>query len=341
MLRQQPSPPSMQSLEAFFAAVKNDSRSYNERPFYLLVGQAGIGKSTALQAYLQEHQYTEAITSVKATPKMTASALFETLLHQLDWPRAHGSITEQSKEAQQALYHTNTALVVIDQAEGLPTKLFDTVLELAHACPLVFVGREQVLLPKLQHPYVSRHQQGRAHLLPFPEADILQQVLPSVNLPPFVFDPKNEQDLALGRALWKLTSPSLRDLQHVIKQAGEVARISQLETVTLECLHAGFTKAVTDASQTTWGELMWVLAAGLLRQEYKAAHDFIDLGVIKVNETVCSHWWWIVQPGDTIWSKFSERTTHTITVDEKLLRQAHALRRRIERMKPGGRPPYL
>jgi hypothetical protein len=100
--------------------------------------------------------------------------------------------------------------------------------------------------------------------------------------------------------------------------------------VTLACIHAGFAQAVSDAPQTSWSELMWVLAAGLLRQEYKEAHECIENGEVSVNGKV-RH----------IWSESSERNTHALAADETLLRQANALRRRIERLKPGGRAPYL
>lgn len=341
MIGQHPAPPSAQSIGAFLTAVEAQSGESADRPFYLMVGPAGVGKTTALRAYLQQRQQTDDILLLEAFPKITATILFEDVLRTLHWSSAHGSIVERTREAQDALHYSHTTLIVLDQAEELPTALFDVALELAHVCPLVLMGREEALLPKLQHPYVWKNRQGMLRMTPLAEADILQRILPSLTLPRFVFDPTVDDDLTLGRALWKLTSPSLRDLHAIVKQAGEVAEASELERVTLACIHAGFAQAVSDAPRSTWSELMWVLAVGLLKQEYKEAHDFIEIGEVSVNGQRRHNWWWIIQSGDQIWSKFSERNTHLLTVDEKLLRQANALRRRIERMKPGGRAPYL
>jgi hypothetical protein len=341
MIRQNPAPPSAQSIGAFLEAVQEQSTRSADRPFYLIVGPAGVGKTTALRAYLRQQHQTEDMLVLEASPRITASTFIDGALHKLHWPPAHGSIVERTREAQDALRYFNTTLIVLDQAEQLPTALFDVILELARVCPLVLMGRAQALLPKLQHPYVWKNLQATLRTTPLAEADILQRLLPSLALPRFAFDPTDERDLALGRALWKLTSPSLRDLRRVAEQADEIAEGSDVERVTLECIHAGFAQAVRDAPGTGWSELMWVLATGLLRQEYKEAHECIEQGSVSVNGQKRRHWWWIVQTGDQLWSKSSERKTNTLAVDERLLRQANALRRRIERLKPGGRAPYL
>src|SRR5260370_3692989 len=172
-----------------------------------------------------------------------------------------------SREVQDALQYFNTTLILLDQAEELPTALFDVILELARVCPMVLLGRDQTLLPQLQHPSVWKNRQGTLRLTPPSEEDILQRLLPSLTLPRFAFDPTDEQDLALGRALWKLTCPSLRDLRRGVMQANKIAQDSGVERVTVACIHAGLAQAVSDAPQTSWSELMWVLATGLLRQE--------------------------------------------------------------------------
>jgi hypothetical protein len=45
---------------------------------------------------------------------------------------------------------------------------------------------------------------------------------------------------------------------------------------------------------------MWVVAAIFLRDEYKDAHDYIELKQVQVNGAVRPHWWWVVQADDQL-----------------------------------------
>ena len=207
MIVQHPAPPSAQSIGAFLEAVQKQSRWSEDRPFYLMVGPAGVGKTTALRAYLKQQEHTEGMVVVKASPKITASVFFEDVLRELHWPPAHGSIVERTREVQDALQYSNTTLILLDQAEALPTALFDVILELARVCPLVLLGRDQALLPQLQHPYVWKHRQGMLRLTPPAEEDILQRLLPSLTLPRFVFDATDEQDLSSHASPLNRTNP--------------------------------------------------------------------------------------------------------------------------------------
>jgi energy-coupling factor transporter ATP-binding protein EcfA2 len=92
MIGQHPAPPSAQGIGAFLEAVQKQSRWSEDRPFYLMVGPAGVGKTTALRAYLKQQEHTEGMVVVEASPKITASVLFEDVLRTLHWPPAHGSI---------------------------------------------------------------------------------------------------------------------------------------------------------------------------------------------------------------------------------------------------------
>src|SRR5260370_5897726 len=88
-----------------------------------------------------------------------------------------------SREVQDALQYFNTTLILLDQAEELPTALFDVILELARVCPLVLMGRDQTLLPQLQHPSVWKNRQGTLRLTPPSVEDILHLLHQSLHLP--------------------------------------------------------------------------------------------------------------------------------------------------------------
>jgi hypothetical protein len=328
------------ALRDWLEAIQQHPRLSGDSPLYLVLGAAGVGKTQALLEFL-----TTAKSNVYLYPaaeNITLANLLRDLLRGLHMPSSSRSVAELIKEVKVALSYNDTRLFIIDQADCLPTSVYDELSEIGQTCPMVYVGRGETLLPKVQrHENVWAQTRPAFSFEPPAPKEILERILPSLHLPFWSYDPASEEDRALGEALWRMTEPSLRDLASVLEHAGESASASGLDRITLETIHAGFGRGVRDKPEASWSALMWVVAAIFLRDEYKAAHDFIEIRQVQVNGAVRPYWWWVVQAGDQLWSKFSEVKQHTVTVDEKHLKQARALLRRIASYKPGGHPPYL
>lgn len=329
-----------QELHDWLEEIQRHPRLQGDTPLYLILGPVGAGKTRALQAYLQSAA-TKAL-FYEAPEKITLANLFKELLAQLHMPTSSRAVVELIGEVKDALVYNSTQIFIIDQADRLPAAYYEALSEIGQVCTLVFTGDEETLLPKVRrNERVWDHARGAFTFEPPSLEEILDRILPSLRIPYWHYDPTVEADRALGVALWQLTGPSLRDLASVLKHAGDSAEVSRLDHITLETIHRGFERGVLDKSDASWGALMWVVAVIFLRDEYKEAHDFIELKQVKVNGVVRPYWWWVVQAGDQLWSKFSEGRQHTVTVEEKHLKQARALLRRIANYKPGGRPPYL
>lgn len=324
----------------WLAGIQQHPHQPGDSPLYLVLGPAGVGKTHGLREYIPSAR--PEVYFYTAPENITLASLLKELLVDLHMPSSSRAVSELIEEVRDALSYNGTRLFILDQADRLPAAFYVAFGEIGLACPLVFAGREEILLPRVRHNETLWAQTRPPFSFEPPaQEEVLETILPSIRLPYWRYDAASEEDRALGEALWRLTRPSLRDLASVLKRAGESAEVSRLDRITLATVHAGFEQGARDKPETSWSALMWVVAAIFLRDEYKEAHDFIELKQVQVNGVARPYWWWVVQAGDQLWSKFSEVKQHTVTVEEKHLKQARALLRRIANYKPGGRQPYL
>jgi hypothetical protein len=103
-------------------------------------------------------------------------------------------------------------------------------------CPLLLVGPPQLFQRSLNHSRLFDRIGLTLRLPPLSYEEILQVVLPALELPVWVFDPDQEADHLLGEHLWEYTSPSFRRLSNVLQAASAIALRWHEPKVTEECI---------------------------------------------------------------------------------------------------------
>jgi DNA transposition AAA+ family ATPase len=319
-------------------------RDAGEGTIGLVCGPPGCGKTTALEAWMERvAQAGIHAVSIEALEKSSLRDLLDAILDSLHTHSSNRAYTDVIEDVVQAMRYHRLDLLLIDQAELLPLNCYDTMPYLFQEtqCILLLVGNLSLEKKLQRDSYLWSRIAGRLSFKPPAIEEVLAEILPSFDMANFQFDATRESDQELGRAIWKLVGPSLRDLSQTLERASEIAEMAEKEVITLAMVHRAYPQAVHDAPPHTWGLAQWVVATLFLQQEYKDAYYLIERGGVKLNDEVLRDWQWIIQPGDTLSSPYSESRKQSLVVEEKHIRQANALARRIARIKPGGRPPFL
>ena len=70
--------------------------------------------------------------------------------------------------------------------------------------------------------------------------EMIDVVLPQLVFPRWSFDPRNDNDRAMGEELWKRVGPSLRKLRNVLTIASKTAVATEKDRITLPLITEAF-----------------------------------------------------------------------------------------------------
>ena len=204
----------------------------------LIVGASGTGKTLAAHAYRvnAEQEQRSRCAIIDVMPQITAKGLLSTILHQIgEDPRfrtSHDALLRTIDVLQQG----KTRLLILDQGDYLERSTLEVLSLLVEKTPCSF------LLVGLPHLRARLNMvpsfAGRVGLLlqfgPLPETEVYEVFLPQLVLSGWKFDPKSEEDLHIGRYLWKNARPSLRRLCTILGYASRLAQMSGSSKITFE-----------------------------------------------------------------------------------------------------------
>ncbi len=228
-------------LDAFMSLTTDPDRGYSTMG--LVIGEAGIGKTVAIEAHLnglEPRSYTSLPAVIKIrlkmrpTPKSIALNIATALRDQVKGR----NIYQVVDEAAEAIIRNDLKCLIVDEADSLKEGGFEVLRYLfdSTGCPIVVVG-----LPSIER-VINRHEKFKSRVglrmefMPVEEEEMLNLVLPNLTFPCWQFDYENEDDIAMGKCIYKRVGHSLRKLRNLLQTASQMAQSKSAPRVTLDMI---------------------------------------------------------------------------------------------------------
>jgi hypothetical protein len=226
-------------------------------------GEPGAGKSTAAHLYLAEGEPKwqppdQTCVMFDIMPQTTTKWLLTSIAYRnSDAPRSR-TLQEAFQQALTALEQRRVRLLILDNADYLNLQHLEVLLALLGRsnCSVLLIGLPRLLTAFSRYPKIE----ARVVLsLPFPslsDEEVFATFLPQLHMPGWTFDPQNEEDLLMGKYLWRKCRPSLRRLRVILTSASLLAQLHGSPTITLETIRLAvqLTSCEEDPSSTQDGE---------------------------------------------------------------------------------------
>ncbi|MBU0492760.1 MAG: ATP-binding protein [Chloroflexi bacterium] len=218
----------------------------------VVTGKAGMGKTIAIQAYLDSmkprlHNGLPAAIRVKVEPRSTPKALALDIMSTLGDVPIGSNTREVILKAKDAIKDNDLKLLFVDEGDWLREDSFEVLRRLFDktGCPIVVVGLPHILEVIDRHQKFASRVGLRMEFSPLRVEEILDTVLPRIMLPHWEFDPRSEADRVLGERIWKMVSPSLRKLRNLIQTASLIAESFGVSRITSDLIEQAFRWSAT------------------------------------------------------------------------------------------------
>lgn len=190
----------------------------------VVTGDAGIGKTIAVQIYLQSltpRAYTgfPACVSIKISPRSTAKAVAKTLLTALNGERGGNNVYDMEAVAAEAIRRNDLDLILVDEGDWLNVESFEMLRHIFDrtGCPIVIVGLPRILRVINRHEKFASRIGLHMEFVPLTLEEVLTTVLPALTLPYWHYQADNAADREMGTQLWQRVCPSFRRLRVVLQ----------------------------------------------------------------------------------------------------------------------------
>lgn len=205
----------------------------------VITGDAGVGKTIALQTYLQvltprAYSGFPACVSIKVSPRSTAKALAKTLITTLNGEQAGYNVYDMEAVAAEAIRRNDLDLILVDEGDWLNVESFEFLRHIFDrtGCPIVIVGLPRIMRVITRHEKFVSRVGLHMEFLPLTQEEVLTTVLPALTLPYWQYHQDDSADREMGRVLWQRVCPSFRKLRVVLQYASQIARARQAERIT-------------------------------------------------------------------------------------------------------------
>jgi DNA transposition AAA+ family ATPase len=231
-----------QSVKRFHAYMQFIMQSREETGYAtmgVVTGDAGVGKTIALQIYLQSlvpraYSGFPACVSIKVSPRSTAKALAKTLIATLGGEQAGHNVYDMEAVSAQAIRRNDLDLILVDEGDWLNVESFEFLRHIFDrtGCPIVIVGLPRIMRVITRHEKFVSRVGLHMEFLPLTQEEVLMTVLPALTLPYWHYHADDPADREMGTALWQRVCPSFRKLRVVLQYASQIARARQVEQIT-------------------------------------------------------------------------------------------------------------
>ncbi len=205
----------------------------------VITGDAGVGKTIALQTYLQSltpRAYTgfPACVSIKVSPRSTAKAVAKTLIATLNGEQAGHNVYDMEAVSAEAIRRNDLDLILVDEGDWLNVESFELLRHIFDrtGCPVVIIGLPRIMRVINRHEKFVSRVGLHMEFLPLTQEEVLTTVLPALTLPYWHYHIDDPADREMGTALWQRVCPSFRKLRVVLQYASQIARARQAERIT-------------------------------------------------------------------------------------------------------------
>jgi DNA transposition AAA+ family ATPase len=244
----------------------------------VITGDAGVGKTIALQTYLQAltpraYSGFPACVSIKVSPRSTAKALAKTLIATLNGEQAGHNVYDMEAVSAEAIRRNDLDLILVDEGDWLNIESFEFLRHIFDrtGCPIVIVGLPRIMRVITRHEKFVSRVGLHMEFLPLTQEEVLTTVLPALTLPYWQYHQDDSADREMGVALWQRVCPSFRKLRVVLQYASQIARARQAERITPAILTETF--HLTLIPQVPTPRKMPAPAPGTERGPYEAASE--------------------------------------------------------------------
>ncbi|HEY7416593.1 MAG TPA: AAA family ATPase [Ktedonobacteraceae bacterium] len=205
----------------------------------ILTSPGGWGKTIAAYHLAAEMNALSAtglpsVIVVKVENDFSPIALASNILKELGETPMENRGYQLADRAGDAMVANDLKLLIVDEADRLNRATFELLRQLLDktGCPIVLVGLPRIKqVISVQEKFNSRVG-ARVSFEPMQAQEIVKHFLPKLVLAHWEFDPQNTEDQAMGYALWKKVSPSLRNLRKLLVDASVSAELRGAERIT-------------------------------------------------------------------------------------------------------------
>lgn len=239
------------SIEQFYLLIDMIVRAREQTGYStmaVVTGVAGVGKTIAIQSYLNKledrpHIGLPAGMILKVAPELTTKELMATLLTSFgERLRSNSNRHKIAKEAAEAILDYDLKILFADEADLLDVNGFEFIRYIHNktGCPIVVVGLRQILHVIRKYEKFESRIGPHIEFLPPDEDEVLAKILPQLIFPRWQFDPSSAADIKMGTELWERTQLSFRNLRKVLQFASVLAEIHQKERISRALLRQAF-----------------------------------------------------------------------------------------------------
>lgn len=210
---------------------------YSRAMIGITVGAPGIGKSVGICFYQREEASSRSI-AITVPPRPTPHTLMSRLTVAIEGKTRARQHSITLDDLVETIERQNRPLIILDGADYLNDPCLDLLCALFDRIqrPLLLVGLPQLLQRNLNHSRLFDRTGLTLRLTPLSSAEVLQVVLPALELPGWVFNIDQEADYLLGELLWENSYPSLRRLSNLLQAASILTLREHEPKVTEACI---------------------------------------------------------------------------------------------------------
>jgi type II secretory pathway predicted ATPase ExeA len=228
----------------------------------ITTGRPGSGKTVAIQYYLHRQRISSPVVfppciMIRVSPQASSKALAEAIYTCFGQKaRRSNSRHEILEDAAEAVLSNNVKLILVDEAEQLEIIGFEFLRYISDitGCPILLVGSPEILRKvRSQEKFVDRVGSYMEFQDPS-EQEVLETILPQLQIPFWHFDPSSARDVERGKDLWRSVQPSFRHLCVVIHKASGLIGWQNQQRITRSELQNAFRSSLQIPKEAPFNE---------------------------------------------------------------------------------------
>lgn len=215
----------------------------------ITTGRPGSGKTTAIQYYLYRQStlgspvFLPSCIMIRVPPQAPPKAL-ATVIYSCFGQKARRSNSRHEilQDAAEAVLSNNVKLIFVDEAEQLETIGFEFLRYISDivGCPLLLVGSSEILRKIRSQENFAQRVGSYMEFQDPDEHEVLETILPQLQIPFWHFDPSSARDRERGQDLWRSVGPSFGNLCTVIHKASGFVGWQNQQRITRSDLQNAF-----------------------------------------------------------------------------------------------------
>ncbi|MBU0492759.1 MAG: ATP-binding protein [Chloroflexi bacterium] len=230
-----------------------------------IIGAPGIGKTVAIQSYLDSLQpglsvgQSSSSIAITARPRTTPYSLVGAIVGSFQdepYNPPRKSTAKALTKAVKAIALHKLEILIIDRADYLYKDSFELLLHICEmaGCPIVAVGLPRMRQLLARHREFAKQGECLTSLQSLGLEEISAIVLPGLTIPLWSFNCQDGTDRAMGERIWKMVSPSMRRLRNLLQLASQIAEAYDAPRITNDIITEAFQWSATQEERRRFAQ---------------------------------------------------------------------------------------